>query len=44
MNPFLAVLVGGWLPNTDSGYLVSIIVGVALLVGGIILLRLQKYM
>ena len=40
--PLLIATNGGQLPDTDSGYLVSVIVGVLLLVGGIILLRLQK--
>lgn len=47
MNPFLTLTLqhlSGPLPDTDSGYLVSVIVGVVLLVGGIILLRLQKHL
>lgn len=47
MNLLLSLIVqkqGGILPSTDAGYLVSVIVGVVLLVGGIILLRLQKYL
>lgn len=47
MNPFVSFTVqnsGSSLPNTDSGYLVSVIVGVVLLIGGIILLRLQKHL
>lgn len=40
--PLFAATHGGQLPDTDAGYLISVIVGVLLLVGGIILLRLQK--
>lgn len=47
MNPLFSLIVqnqGGILPSTDAGYLVSVIVGIVLIVGGIILLRLQKYL
>lgn len=40
--PLFAATNGGQLPDTDGGYLISVIVGVLLLIGGIILLRLQK--
>jgi len=47
LKSFVALTVqylGGSLPQTDAGYLVSVIVGLVLLIGGIILLRLQKYL
>mgnify|MGYP001948864467 CR=1 FL=1 len=40
----IAQFLGGSLPHTDAGYLVSVVVGLVLLIGGIILLRLQKYL